>query len=390
MTQSSTNSSHPDIMSLRPGVDPDAPDELIVTRKEEPPQFYKLSKSLHIIGRDESNDIPLNAKPISRNHARCERRNGIWHIIDLGSTNGTYLNGERMATNGEQVWKSGHPVQIGPYTLQWQSALDTITDQTLILAPEEFEQALADVADEIADGDLNVALTPDTFELKEGDSAEIKIGILSESQLTKHFEIEVRGFPNDWYRLSHTQIALTPKKHTMVTISLRIPRSGSATGGDHDYDVLLKDIHNNTITTVSGKVTVPTFTEFSLSLNGGAVQNAGNVYMVVANEGNLPDHYKVKMMGIGQNLQFSADSWDTSLLPNTSDTMRSEISALKRPLIGKPISEKFSVLATAGSGLERKAAGEILITPIVSMGLVALVALALMVLITVIYIMTLI
>jgi pSer/pThr/pTyr-binding forkhead associated (FHA) protein len=48
------------------------------------------------IGRDLSNQFLLNDEQISRRHAKLEFADGFWWINDLGTANGTYVNGERI------------------------------------------------------------------------------------------------------------------------------------------------------------------------------------------------------------------------------------------------------------------------------------------------------
>lgn len=55
---------------------------------------YTLSESGSVLGRDPSADIYVPTRTASRQHARIERRGGVWQLSDLGGRNGTLHNGE--------------------------------------------------------------------------------------------------------------------------------------------------------------------------------------------------------------------------------------------------------------------------------------------------------
>jgi len=74
------------------------------------PQAVKqyFSQNEIIVGRDETCDITLNDAVISAKHARLIHRNMHWWIEDLNSTNGSFLNDERVESpailiNGDEI-----------------------------------------------------------------------------------------------------------------------------------------------------------------------------------------------------------------------------------------------------------------------------------------------
>ena len=74
-------------------------------------KVYPLDKAELFVGRDLNNDIVINDPEISRRHSRLfNQGNGI-AIEDLGSTNGTFLNGQRLV--GPQLLRPGDMVTFG-------------------------------------------------------------------------------------------------------------------------------------------------------------------------------------------------------------------------------------------------------------------------------------
>ena len=68
------------------------------------------------VGRAGDNDIRLDGLQISNHHARFARNNGNVMVEDAGSTNGVYINGQRIS--GRQTVQHSDVIQIGPFVLQ--------------------------------------------------------------------------------------------------------------------------------------------------------------------------------------------------------------------------------------------------------------------------------
>jgi hypothetical protein len=70
------------------------------------------------VGRDRDNDLVLPHPEVSRRHARIELDRQRWRVVDLNSTNGTWINGERIETAavsvGDEVAFAGLRFAVGP------------------------------------------------------------------------------------------------------------------------------------------------------------------------------------------------------------------------------------------------------------------------------------
>jgi len=71
------------------------------------------------IGRDHDNDIVINDGKASRHHTQIIHEAGGFRIVDLNSSNGTFVNDRKIS--GETVLQNNDIVRIGNTVLPWQS-----------------------------------------------------------------------------------------------------------------------------------------------------------------------------------------------------------------------------------------------------------------------------
>ncbi len=72
------------------------------------------------IGRDPGNGLRLSHETVSRAHAELRLQGGVWVLSDLGSTNGTTVNGRRVT--GSAVVRDGDQVSFGNMTFRLSSS----------------------------------------------------------------------------------------------------------------------------------------------------------------------------------------------------------------------------------------------------------------------------
>jgi two-component system cell cycle response regulator len=73
---------------------------------------YTLENDVTTIGRGRDNDIMLPSDCVSRQHARIERRGSDLYVVDLDSTNGTFVNNERTPVRERRLVR-GDLIKIG-------------------------------------------------------------------------------------------------------------------------------------------------------------------------------------------------------------------------------------------------------------------------------------
>jgi pSer/pThr/pTyr-binding forkhead associated (FHA) protein len=95
------------------------PKHLVVTAGPLSGTRITLGEQAILIGRADDSTLVLTDDFASSRHARLTNRSGQWYVEDLGSTNGTYLDQQRV--QGPLLVGPGQPIRIGQTVLELRS-----------------------------------------------------------------------------------------------------------------------------------------------------------------------------------------------------------------------------------------------------------------------------
>ncbi|MGY1839354.1 MULTISPECIES: FHA domain-containing protein [unclassified Modestobacter] len=95
------------------------PRHLVVTAGPLSGTRITLGDQAILIGRADDSTLVLTDDFASSRHARLTNRGGQWYVEDLGSTNGTYLDQQRV--QGPLLVSPGQPIRIGQTVLELRS-----------------------------------------------------------------------------------------------------------------------------------------------------------------------------------------------------------------------------------------------------------------------------
>ena len=88
---------------------------LVMRRGPHLDRLFYLNKNVVTVGRDQDNDIIVEDAEVSRHHARLTLQGNNWVLEDLGSRNGTFVNGQRLT--GPLWLGPGSQIAAGPNVL---------------------------------------------------------------------------------------------------------------------------------------------------------------------------------------------------------------------------------------------------------------------------------
>lgn len=160
--------------------------KLILLSEDGPEQEYDLGKSQVTLGRGTTNDISLADNRISRSHARLECGPRHCTLVDLGSSNGSYVNGQRVEKIDLQP---GDTITIGDTLLRFDNprpAMDpgmTVIDQQADLDKALDQEALPFVINETSQPRLVVVTPSQTWEVPLDEVDALSIGRTDANQL---------------------------------------------------------------------------------------------------------------------------------------------------------------------------------------------------------------
>ncbi|HWP39518.1 MAG TPA: ATP-binding protein [Tepidisphaeraceae bacterium] len=109
---------------------------LLVLQGPDKGRRFELPDAPTLIGRG-SDKLPLTDNTVSRRHAELHPANGTWILKDLGSANGTYVNGIRVDNTYEL--KLGDQIRVGRTLLVFgaQPGVSRVSSRSVSLAGEE-------------------------------------------------------------------------------------------------------------------------------------------------------------------------------------------------------------------------------------------------------------
>jgi predicted component of type VI protein secretion system len=98
------------------------PFQLVILRGRSEAKVHRLGPGLTVAGRQEGCQLQVKGSQVSRKHCEFFEQDGVAQVKDLGSSNGTYVNGERI--EGQRALRPGDEILIGGIKFR----LDTVTD----------------------------------------------------------------------------------------------------------------------------------------------------------------------------------------------------------------------------------------------------------------------
>ena len=153
---------------------------------------FELDRDTVSLGREASNSIQMHDTEVSRRHAEIRREGSLYTLIDLGSSNGSYVNGQRVQ---HQELSSGDRVQVG---------------RTLMLFTDPGDGSLEDISSKI-----------DIIRGAGSDGSRI-VRSISQKEGSEIFSAEAVGTASPWLARARSNLQIMYRTALAVSHTLDI------------------------------------------------------------------------------------------------------------------------------------------------------------------------
>jgi phosphoserine phosphatase RsbU/P len=130
--------------------------KLVVIKGPQTGQEFALTGEVYLISRLREADICLTSTNVSRRHAQILCRDHAFVVEDLGSVNGTFLNGQRL--KGSQALVDGDQLQVAEYTLVFRKEAGPPSVEAIILTEVAASPANVELFADNPAGKLQIVL----------------------------------------------------------------------------------------------------------------------------------------------------------------------------------------------------------------------------------------
>lgn len=290
---------------------PERQDRLLIMMADQTTKTISLNPAGLSIGRGQDNDLMVDQPNVSRRHARIEHDGRNYLVVDLNSTNGTYLNDLKLLPDVPEVLTKDSTLRIGD---TWMRLEPGPTSFSLGSATAfGFSSAVEAVSQT---GEIGLKMQVSQLSVVPGQSAVVTFDILNQGRRVDHFHINVEGDHTDWVSDLPEPVYLMPGEQRTVSFNISPPRQAESLAGEHQLTInVTSKADPQQMATIQAVVVITPFQQFAAELfpkhATGIVE--GKFQVRLRNGGNAGVQVGLEAMGQQDSCVFTFDQPEVNL-----------------------------------------------------------------------------
>ncbi|MEZ4868488.1 MAG: FHA domain-containing serine/threonine-protein kinase [Caldilineaceae bacterium] len=295
-----------------------------------------LTEGVLTIGRTPDNGLVLDEPRVSRQHARVEFDGQGYHIVDLRSANGTFLNKERLPAGGRAPWGNEATVRISKFTLRLVASPVAEAPVAEPVAPEPLVVDAAQIYIELLKRAIErtrLTCSPDgvtaafllghtTLDVTPGERATLPLIIINQQATAAFFDLVVTGPAAPWCSFDLPHHELQPGEQREVHLLITPPRQTQTRADTHLLQIVMTCRQTPT-QTAQGQVRlkVRPFAAFRATLMPAQIRAGETLQVAVEHQGNRIQNYKVAWHTDAPDLYFEETQEEITLAPGETKSV---------------------------------------------------------------------
>jgi hypothetical protein len=328
-----------------------------VVYKGQTAQVYPISSDTITVGRGATNNIPLTDPKASQRHAQVTWDGTEYYVMDLNSTNGTYLGSTPLVAGFSEVWRPNQNLRIGDTWLRLIRPTAGVQNASRMMS----RAGASALFKSPGAGFVGVIITPQLLKIEPGGTVTGTLSLLNQSPNVDLFSLAMTGIPNSWIASLPSSVQLMPGNQTETVFSLHVPRATQSRAGQHQITLKVTSLSDPSQFVEARLVlTITAYADFSTELQPQRLRVGQIGRLTITNQGNSNASFSIKVQDPEEALDFRVMPRELSIAEGQSDVVEINASVRQPPLIGSDKIYPFTAEVTAANVAPQTQSGEVL------------------------------
>jgi hypothetical protein len=345
---------------------------------------HRFNQALLRLGRNEDNDVQVDDPLVSGVHCELFADANGYRIRDLNSTNGTFVDGQRLQPSASMAFGADSVIELGDAQIRiaWQ-APDAADDALLNTLLDKTATAATPPPVPPGGPPLGLSIVPPRQTVYPGATVTAMIIVVNNGSTTDQISIDVDGLPMSWINVRPAQHRLAPGAQASSQLSITPPRAATTLPGEYPVTIVAYPAASGvSATQVPTRLEVFSFIDCRIALDptNQASWYRGLFVIEIENLGNQQATFLIQGFDEEGALEFDIADPEIRLGPGVRDSIELDVRLRAGRVFANPRIYDFtiSVEPVGSSASPRHVRGELIQNPPFPLWLVPAVLLVLL------------